>query len=61
MFLGNFGRKVGGALGIEGLEAYLFSLENVTYQGNVAREGGAVASLIAAQVIVREVTFLRNR
>lgn len=61
LFVNNSGDIAGGAVAVDGLEAYLFSLENVTYQGNKARAGGAIASVVAAQVVVRTGIFVQNR
>lgn len=61
VFLNNDGGNLGGAITVDGLEAYLFSLENVTYRENIARAGGAIASLIAARVVIRTGTFVQNR
>ena len=46
---------------MDGLEAYFYVVENVTYQGNIARAGGAIASGNTALVSLRSVNFMQNR
>lgn len=60
-FVNNSVENHGGGIVVDGLEAYLISSENVTYQGNSARAGGAIASLNAAFVNVSGAAFIENK
>lgn len=59
--MSNYCENNGGAVLVDGLEAFFYSVENVTYQGNSARAGGGIASENSAVLYLNAATFSLNR
>lgn len=60
IFFSNSAVSYGGALGVQGLEAFAYA-KNVTFKGNSAQTGGAVFADYAGNVLFTAVSFQRNR